>query len=131
MGNFLSDRANESKPIQPPTPQKSQSTKTPNRRTKPKQAQHTHNTTQHHPNTTHSKLGRRPQHTGRAQGAVAAAGVRAVLLADDVPGRLTYGLKHADQPVLAAGQVRYMGEPVAVVAVDHPKITQLGVRYPK
>ena len=41
--------------------------------------------------------------------ALATAGVHAVLLADDVPGRLTYGLEHADQPVLAADVVRYCG----------------------
>ncbi|WP_419918892.1 xanthine dehydrogenase subunit D [Candidatus Poriferisocius sp.] len=56
--------------------------------------------------------------------ALAMAGVHAVLLADDVPGRLNYGLEHADQPVLADGQVRYMGEPVALVAADHPDIAR-------
>lgn len=56
--------------------------------------------------------------------ALATAGVHAVLLADDVPGRRTYGLEHADQPVLADGQVRYVGEPVAVVAADHPDIAR-------
>ena len=47
-------------------------------------------------------------------------GVRAVLLADDVPGRLEFGVNDPDQPVLAAGRVRYVGEPVAVVAADDP-----------
>jgi xanthine dehydrogenase D subunit len=47
-------------------------------------------------------------------------GVAAVLTSDDVPGRKVYGLEFADQPVLAADQVRYHGEPVAVVAADHP-----------
>jgi len=47
-------------------------------------------------------------------------GVRAVLDSDDVPGRKVYGLELADQPVLAVGEVRYQGEPVAVVAADHP-----------
>ena len=56
--------------------------------------------------------------------ALATAGVHAVLLADDVPGRLTYGLEHPDQPVLADGQVRYVGEPVAIVAADHPDIAR-------
>ena len=56
--------------------------------------------------------------------ALAMAGVHAVLLADDVPGRLTYGLEHGDQPALADGQVRYMGEPVALVAADHPDIAR-------
>ncbi len=48
-------------------------------------------------------------------------GCRAVLTHDDVPGRKVYGLELADQPVLAADQVRYQGEPVALVAADHPE----------
>ena len=54
-------------------------------------------------------------------GALALPGVAAVLTHDDVPGRKTYGLEHSDQPVLASGQVRYQGEPVALVAADHPE----------
>src|SRR5881394_2120673 len=52
--------------------------------------------------------------------ALAVPGVRAVLTLHDVPGRKTYGLEHHDQPVLAFGEVRYQGEPVAIVAADHP-----------
>jgi xanthine dehydrogenase D subunit len=52
--------------------------------------------------------------------ALAVRGVRAVLTAADVPGTLCYGLEHADQPVLAAGEVRYHGEAVAIVAADDP-----------
>ena len=37
------------------------------------------------------------------------------------PARKTYGLEHKDQPVLAWDQVRYQGEPVALVAADHPE----------
>lgn len=48
--------------------------------------------------------------------AVATSGVYAVLLAADVPGKKTYGLEFADQPVLAWDRVRYAGEPVALVA---------------
>jgi xanthine dehydrogenase D subunit len=48
-------------------------------------------------------------------------GVLAVLTADDVPGRKTYGLEIPDQPVLAWEHVRYQGEPVALVAADHPE----------
>src|SRR5215213_2129800 len=48
-------------------------------------------------------------------------GVLAVLTADDVPGRKTYGLEIPDQPVLAWEDVRYQGEPVALVAADHPE----------
>ena len=53
--------------------------------------------------------------------AVKMPGVHAVLTHEDVPGRLVYGLEHADQPVLAVDRVRYQGEPVAVVAADHPE----------
>ncbi|GHJ44643.1 carbon-monoxide dehydrogenase large subunit [Catellatospora sp. TT07R-123] len=53
--------------------------------------------------------------------AVALPGVYAVLTAQDVPGRRVYGLEHADQPVLAGTEVRYQGEPVAIVAADHPE----------
>src|SRR3954464_5722280 len=57
-------------------------------------------------------------HLGKA---LAIPGVHAVLTHDDVPGRKTYGLEHHDQPVLAFDEVRYQGEPVAVVAADHPE----------
>ncbi len=48
-------------------------------------------------------------------------GVHAVLTHADVPGRKTYGLEFADQPVLAIDRVRYYGEPVALVAAEHPE----------
>jgi xanthine dehydrogenase D subunit len=48
-------------------------------------------------------------------------GVYAVLTHEDVPGANVYGLEHPDQPVLAVNVVRYQGEPVAVVAADHPE----------
>ena len=53
-------------------------------------------------------------------GALAVPGVRAVLVAEDVPGWKTYGLDYPDQPVFASDVVRYEGEPVAAVAADHP-----------
>lgn len=53
--------------------------------------------------------------------ALALAGVHAVLTHADVPGKKTYGLEFADQPVLAIDRVRYHGEPVALVAADHPE----------
>jgi len=52
--------------------------------------------------------------------AVAVTGVHAVLTHSDVPGRATFGLEHLDQSVLAGDVVRYAGEPVAIVAADHP-----------
>jgi xanthine dehydrogenase D subunit len=61
----------------------------------------------------------------RIGAALATAGVHAVLTCDDVPGTNRYGLEHADQPVLAEAVVRYQGEPVAVVAADHPEIARL------
>ncbi len=53
--------------------------------------------------------------------ALATPGVHAVLTHEDVPGRKTYGLEIQDQPVLAWEDVRYQGEPVALVAADHPE----------
>ena len=54
-------------------------------------------------------------------GAWKIAGVECVITADDVPGQLTYGLISEDQPVFAKDVVRYMGEPIAAVAADHPE----------
>jgi CO/xanthine dehydrogenase Mo-binding subunit len=48
-------------------------------------------------------------------------GVHAVLTHADVPGAKLYGLEFADQPVLAIDRVRYVGEPVVVVAAEHPE----------
>ncbi|MEI8069728.1 MAG: xanthine dehydrogenase subunit D [Actinomycetota bacterium] len=53
--------------------------------------------------------------------ALALPGVHCVITADDVPGKSTYGLISSDQPVFASDYVRYMGEPVAAVAADHPE----------
>jgi len=53
--------------------------------------------------------------------ALAVRGVFAVLTHEDVPGRKTYGLEFADQPVLAIDRVLYHGEPVALVAAEHPE----------
>jgi CO/xanthine dehydrogenase Mo-binding subunit len=53
--------------------------------------------------------------------ALALPGVHAVLTHADVPGAKLYGLEFADQPVLAIDRVRYVGEPVAVVAAEHPE----------
>jgi xanthine dehydrogenase D subunit len=53
--------------------------------------------------------------------ALTVPGVAAVVTAEDVPGINAVGLEHQDQPVLADGVVRYQGEPVALVAADHPE----------
>ena len=50
--------------------------------------------------------------------AAAMAGVHAVLTSADIPGKKTYGLIVDDCPVLAIDEVRYHGEPVAIVAAD-------------
>jgi xanthine dehydrogenase D subunit len=60
--------------------------------------------------------------------AVASPGVHAVLLADDIPGRKTFGLEFSDQPVLGDGIVRYAGEPVAIVAADTPELARRAAR---
>ena len=50
--------------------------------------------------------------------ALAIGGVHAILTADDVPGRRTFGLEKPDPPVLAGDYVNYWGEPVVVVAAE-------------
>ncbi|WP_308115646.1 molybdopterin cofactor-binding domain-containing protein [Rhodococcus sp. BP-241] len=54
--------------------------------------------------------------------ALALPGVEAVLTHEDVPGRPCFGLDGTwDQPVLAFGEVRHEGEPIVLVAADHPE----------
>ncbi|MDQ0993759.1 xanthine dehydrogenase family protein molybdopterin-binding subunit [Streptomyces sp. V3I7] len=54
--------------------------------------------------------------------ALAMPGVYAVLTYDDLPTDVRhYGLEIQDTPVLARGKVRHHGEPVAIVAADHPE----------
>ncbi|MEV5235012.1 xanthine dehydrogenase subunit D [Streptomyces pseudogriseolus] len=54
--------------------------------------------------------------------ALATPGVYAVLTYDDLPTEVKhYGLEIQDTPVLAHGKVRHHGEPVAIVAADHPE----------
>jgi len=60
--------------------------------------------------------------------ALTIAGVAAVLTAEDVPGQNSYGLTLPDQPVLAPDIVRYEGEPVAVVAADHPETCEMALK---
>jgi CO/xanthine dehydrogenase Mo-binding subunit len=55
-------------------------------------------------------------------------GVRAVLTSDDLPTHEKFGLMRADQPVLATRVVRYVGEPVAIVAADDPEQARLAAR---
>jgi CO/xanthine dehydrogenase Mo-binding subunit len=53
--------------------------------------------------------------------ALALPGVHAVLTHRDVPGTNRCGLEIRDQPALAEDIVRYRGEPIALVAADHPE----------
>ncbi len=50
--------------------------------------------------------------------AKALPGVHAVLTADDIPGEKNHGLVIQDWPALAVDKVRYIGDPVAIVAAD-------------
>jgi len=59
--------------------------------------------------------------------ALAIGGVACVVTADDVGGAATYGLIAADQPVFASDVVRFVGEPVAAVAADHPDTAQRAI----
>ena len=54
-------------------------------------------------------------------------GVHAVITSEDLDNMPLYGLEHPDQPVLADGFVRYQGEPVAIVAADHPENVRLAL----
>jgi aerobic-type carbon monoxide dehydrogenase small subunit (CoxS/CutS family) len=56
--------------------------------------------------------------------AEALAGVGCVITADDVPGEDGFGVFVHDQPIMARGRVRYVGEAVAAVAADDPMIAR-------
>ncbi|HWG64195.1 MAG TPA: xanthine dehydrogenase subunit D [Streptosporangiaceae bacterium] len=60
-------------------------------------------------------------------GALKVPGVAAALTSEDVPGDRCFGLEVADQPVLADREVRYQGEPVAIVAADHPETARRAI----
>ncbi|MGW5781760.1 xanthine dehydrogenase family protein molybdopterin-binding subunit [Streptomyces sp. NPDC003863] len=53
--------------------------------------------------------------------ALKVSGVYAVLTHEDLPAAKNYGMEFQDTPVLAYGKVRHHGEPVALVAADHPE----------
>ncbi|MFC0110598.1 xanthine dehydrogenase subunit D [Kibdelosporangium aridum] len=63
-----------------------------------------------------------------ASAALAMPGVHAVLTYKDVPGENVYGLKFQDTPVLAEEVVRYQGEPVALVAAEHPETARQALK---
>jgi xanthine dehydrogenase D subunit len=60
--------------------------------------------------------------------ALALPGVHAVLTHHDIPGRKHYGLIARDCPVLAVDEVRYHGEPIAVVAADDTETARRAVK---
>ncbi len=62
------------------------------------------------------------------------SGVKAIITARELPTREVFGLMKPDQPVLAGSTVRYVGEPVAIVAAETAEEARLaaraiGVRY--
>jgi len=63
-----------------------------------------------------------------ATAALAIAGVRAVLTAAQLPTDVPFGLMRADQPVLARDMVRYVGEPVALVAAEDERTARAALR---
>src|SRR4051812_42822173 len=56
------------------------------------------------------------------------SGVKAIVTANELPTRELFGLMKLDQPVLATGKVRYVGEPVAIVAAETAEEARLAVR---
>lgn len=58
--------------------------------------------------------------------ALSMTGVRVVLTVDDVPGGRYQGQIHQDQPVLAEGEVRHWGEPIAVAVADDLETARAG-----
>lgn len=60
--------------------------------------------------------------------AASVPGVTRVLTAADIPGRNAFGLFLAHQPVLAADEIRWRGEPVAVVLADTPETARRAAR---
>ena len=56
------------------------------------------------------------------------SGVKAIITARELPTREVFGLMKPDQPVLAGGTVRYVGEPVAIVAAETAEEARLAAR---
>ena len=60
--------------------------------------------------------------------ALAVPGVRAVFTARDIPGENQVGNIVKDEPLLAAEELHYIGQPVALVAADSPQAARRGAR---
>ncbi|MGD8211367.1 MAG: molybdopterin-dependent oxidoreductase, partial [Desulfobacterales bacterium] len=50
--------------------------------------------------------------------ASAVKGVAAIFTAEDIPGKNLIGIINKDQPLLATGKVRAIGEPIALIAAE-------------
>lgn len=64
--------------------------------------------------------------TSRAKSII---GVEAILTAADIPGRNRVGIFHLDQPVLADDKVRYVGDPIAVVAAISEEVAERALSH--
>ncbi|HYF16663.1 MAG TPA: molybdopterin cofactor-binding domain-containing protein [Ramlibacter sp.] len=85
------------------------------------------------PNMLHLQVLRSPHPYARivrldTSKARALPGVEAVITSDDVPGKDNFGVFIEDQPTLARGVVRYVGEAVAAVAAETVDIARAAVR---
>lgn len=67
-------------------------------------------------------------HTEQAE---ASPGVVAVLTHKDIPGRNRVGVRNKDQPVLCDERVRYIGDPVAMVAAETLEASEKALRLIK
>ena len=81
----------------------------------------------------HGAIAQSPHAHARIRGydlteALALPGVRAIVTGDDVPGDHHMGAFIKDEPALAKGKVRYVGEIVAAVAADTEEIARHAAR---
>jgi aerobic-type carbon monoxide dehydrogenase small subunit (CoxS/CutS family) len=85
------------------------------------------------PNMLHLQVLRSPHPYARivrldTSKARALPGVEAVITSDDVPGKDNFGVFIEDQPIMARGVVRYVGEAVAAVAAETVDIARAAVK---
>jgi len=55
-------------------------------------------------------------------------GVEGVFTAKDIPGKNLVGTINKDQPILASGRVRYIGDPVALIAAKTEEVAEEAVK---
>src|SRR5438132_4259820 len=67
-------------------------------------------------------------HSIETAGAKKMSGVKSIITAAELPTRELFGLMKLDQPVLAVGKVRYVGEPVAIGAAETAEEARLAAR---